>query len=116
MQNIVCTKDISDPANYFWNISLWVKNTGTQDVTLISAFINEVEVDRYGVTTFSPALDDDWATSMTTTTYLTRGNSTRIYFYIDPDKTGASLTSETAVNIKIHAASGMDYPRLISLT
>jgi hypothetical protein len=116
IQSVVCTKDISDPANYFWNISLLLKNTGTRDVTLISAFINEVEVDRYGVTTFTPASDDDWATSMSTTTYITSGNSTAVFFYIDPDKAGASLTSGTMVNLKIYSSGGIDYPKLIQLT
>ena len=116
IENAVCSKAISDPANYFWNISLSVKNTGTRDTTLISAFINEVEVDRYGVTAFTPASDDDWATSMSTTTYITMGNSTVIFFYIDPDKAGATLTSGTMVNIKIYSRGGMDYPKLIKLT
>lgn len=114
--NIKCTKDISNPVNYFWNISLSLKNTGTRDVTLISAFINEVEVDRYGVTTFTPASDDDWVTSMSTTTYITMGNSMAVFFYIDPDKAGATLSSGTMVNIKIYSSGGMDYPKLIQLT
>jgi flagellin-like protein len=116
IQSAVCYKDISDPANYFWNISLSVKNAGTRDTTLISAFINEVEVDRYDVTTFLPASDDDWATSMSTTTYITVGNSTGVFFYIDPDKAGATLTSGTMVNIKIYSSGGMDYSKLIKLT
>lgn len=116
IQNVKCTKAISDPANYFWAISLSVKNTGTRDVTLISAYINEVEVDRYGVTAFAPASDDDWATSMSTTTYLTVGNTTVIFFYIDPDQAGATLSSGTMVNIRISSSGGMDYPKLIQLT
>ncbi len=116
IQNVKCTKDISDSVNYFWNISLSLKNTGTRDVTLVSAYINEVEVDRYGVTTFTPASDDDWATSMSTTTYLTMGNSTVVFFYIDPDKTGTTLSSGTMVNIKIYSSGGMDYLKLILLT
>ena len=116
IQNVKCTKDIADAAHYFWNISLSVKNTGTRDVTLISAYINEVEVDRYGVTTFLPVSDDDWATSMSTTTYLTVGNTTDVFMYIDPDRAGATLSSGTMVTIKIYSSGGMDYPKLIQLT
>ena len=116
IQSAVCYKDVSGGADYFWNITMTLKNTGTRDATLISTFINEVEVDRYGATDFDPAVDNDWATSMSTTTYITSGNSTVVNFYIDPDRTGASLTSGTTVNIKIHSSGGMDYPKLVELT
>ena len=116
IQSAQCMKNVTDPAHYFWNITMTLKNTGTRDATLISCFINEVEVDRYGVTSYAPAIDNDWATSMSTTTYLTSGNSTVVYFYIDPDKATASLTSGTTVNIKIHSSGGMDYPKLVGLT
>ena len=114
IQSAVCFKDTSNPG-YFWNITMQLKNTGTRDATLVSCFINEVEVDHYGATSFDGSVPE-WATSMSTETYLTSGNSTTVYFYIDPDKADASLTSGTTVNIKIHSSGGMDYPKLVGLT
>jgi flagellin-like protein len=117
IQSAVCSKVIpAIEADYYWNITMTLKNTGTRDATLISAFINEVEVDEYDKTSYDGATDDNWATSMSTTTYLTSGNSTTVHFYIDPDRAGASLTSGTTVNIKIHSSGGMDYPKLVGLT
>ena len=115
IQSAVCYKDVTVPANYFWKITMTLKNTGTRDATLISAFINEVEVDSYGVTTYT-GTESNWATSMTETTYLTSGASTTVNFYIDPDKADASLSSGTTINIKIHSSGGMDYPKLVGLT
>ena len=114
IQSAQCAKVIpAIPANYYWNISMTLKNTGTRDATLISAFINEVEVDAYGITSYL-GTEDNYATSMNTTTYLTSGASCLVYFYIDPDS--GSLTSGTTVNIKIHSSGGMDYPKLVGLT
>jgi hypothetical protein len=115
IQSAVCYKDVSDPANYFWNITMTLKNTGTRDATLISAFINEVEVNAYGITSYA-GTESNWATSMATTTYLTSGASTVICFYIDPDKAGASLTSGTTIYVRIHSSGGMDYLKLVELT
>ena len=112
VQSAVCYKDITDPDNYFWNISMTLKNTGTRDATLISAFINEAEVDEYGVLDYTGD-EDNWATSMSQTEYITSGNYTVVFFYIDPD--ADTLSSGTTVNIKIHSSGGMDYPKLIEL-
>jgi flagellin-like protein len=116
IQSAVCYKEIPTgfPENYYWNITMTLKNTGTRDATMISAFINEQEVDHYGAITFDGATPE-WATSMTTTTYITSGNSTVVFFYIANDKVGATLSSGTTVNIKIHSSGGMDYPKLIEL-
>ncbi|MCW4037202.1 MAG: hypothetical protein NWF13_00535 [Candidatus Bathyarchaeota archaeon] len=113
IQSAVCYKEVSG-VDYFWNITMILKNTGTRDATMISAFINEVEVDGYAATTFTVG-DNDWKTSLSTTEYITSGNSTTVYFYIDPDKPDTSLSSGTTVNIKIHSSGGMDYPKLIEL-
>jgi len=96
-----------------WNITLTVKNTGTTEVTLLNLFINEQEVDTYGVPvpyTFS----DEWATTMTSTQVLQSGETLDIQVFLDHDR--STLSSGTAVNLRIHGASGMDFQKVVVLT
>lgn len=116
IQSSVCRKDTTDPLEQFWNISLTVKNTGTRDITLVSAFINGIEVDTYGVPLPSPVPQNEWSTTMDEEMYLATGVKATIYFYLDPDKSGVTISSGTTVNLRIHSSSGMDYPKLIGLT
>lgn len=114
IQNVVCKKVVSG-ADHYWNVTVYLKNTGTRGVTMLNAFINDREVDGYGATTFTIG-DDNWQTSMVQEQFLASGESTIILVYIDPDRPGTSLTSGTAVNINLHSAGGMDYPKLVTLT
>ena len=113
IQSGVCIKDGTDP-NYFWNITLKLKNSGTATSTLIGCFINEIEVSDYGVnaTTYTPA--SDAVTSMTDTFTVESGDAKFVHIYIDYDSYGY-LSSGTTVNVKIHSAGGMDYIKLIEL-
>jgi flagellin-like protein len=104
-----------------WNITMTLKNTGTRDTTLISLFINEAEVDTYGVDTSVTPYDftnpgSEWATNMTNTEVIQSGAETVINVYLCTPKAGSALSSGTTVNIKIHSAGGMDFPKLIELT
>ena len=101
-----------------WNITMTLKNTGTRDTTLISLFINEEEVDEYGVThtaSIPYAFSNVWATNMTNTQVITSGAELVVNVFIDSDKPGETLSSGTTVNIKIHSAGGMDFPKLVEL-
>ena len=97
-------------ANGNWTITMKLKNTGTAAATLISVFINNVEVGTYGVTSTA---DLATATNMTTTTSVTSGDAIMVKVYIGGSY--STLSSGTAVNIKIHSAGGMDYITLIEL-
>ena len=107
IQSAVCTV-----SNGNWTVAMKLKNTGTATTTLISAFINDVEVDQYGA---SGIVSNSWATTMTETTSITSGQTITIMFYVDPGKTGATLSSGTTVNIRIHSSGGMDYVKLVEL-
>jgi flagellin-like protein len=96
-----------------WIITLTLKNTGTMDVTLISLFINEDEVDNYGVTV-PYSFNDDWATNMTNMQVIRSGESLVINVFIDHDR--STLSSGTMVNLRVHSASGMDFPKAVELT
>jgi len=98
-----------------WTIEMKLKNTGTATATLLSVFINDVEVDLYDQT---GAVSGAWATSVNVTTantVLTSGQTLPVSIWIDSGKSGVTLSSGTTVNIKIHSAGGMDYIKLVEL-
>ena len=107
IQSGVCTYDAT---NGNWTIRLKLKNTGTGSATLISAFINDVEIGAYGVTSVGNGFS---ATNMTTATSIESGDSLVVELYIDG--TYSHLSSGTTINIKIHSAGGMDYIKLVEL-
>lgn len=107
IQTAICTLSGGN-----WTISMKLKNTGTATSTMIAAFINDAEVDQYG----QPGMVQNmWATNMTKSTTITSGQIITVNFYMDPGRVGSTLSSGTTVNIKIHSAGGMDYPRLVEL-
>lgn len=107
IQSGVCTVD----ANGNWTVSLKLKNSGSATATLISIFINDVEVDGYG----NSSQIGLWTTDMTESYSLTSGMSGTVNVYISSGKSTATLSSGTTVNIKLHSAGGMDYIKLIQL-
>ena len=109
IQTGVCSWNVTGT---YWKIKLKLKNTGTAAATLISAFINDVEVQNYDN---DAVLTNQTSTSMsdTSTTSIDSGAALTINMYIDQGY--LSLSSGTAVNIKIHSAGGMDYIELIEL-
>ncbi len=107
IQSGVCSVD----ANGNWTVALDLKNSGTATATLISIFINDVEIDTYNTT----AVAGEWTTDMTETYSLTSGLSGSINVYISSGNPNATLSSGTTVNIKVHSAGGMDYIKLVEL-
>jgi hypothetical protein len=109
IQSAVCTNN-----GTFWTIEMKMKNTGTATSSLISAFINEVEVDNYDET---GPVALAWATNInqTVTTVITSGDTVTVYFWMDSARAVTTLTSGTTVNIKIHSSGGMDYIKLVEL-
>ncbi len=92
-----------------WTVQLKVKNTGTATATLISAFVNDVEVNTYGVTVAGAG---EITTNQTTSTSIPSGASYVINVYVN---NYGFLSSGTTVNIKLHSAGGMDYIKLVEL-
>jgi len=108
IQTGICTYNVTDTV---WQISMKLKNTGTATSTMVAAFINDVEVQNYNVTTF---VTDSTATDMDpTTTTIQSGETYTIYFWIELGY--ENLSAGTTVNIKIHSAGGMDYIKLVEL-
>jgi flagellin-like protein len=113
LQNALCTSH-NTPSD--WNVTMTLKNTGTVDVTLLSLFINDVEVDTYGVADTGYTFVVEWATNMTNTEVITRGATLIINVYIAHNKAGSTLSPGTMVNVKIHSAGGMVFTKLVHLS
>ena len=107
IQSGSCSKDASGN----WTITMDLKNSGTATATLISIFINDVEIDFYG----EIPIATNFTTDMTDSYSLTSGMSGTINIYISSSKVGSTLSSGTTVNIKVHSAGGMDYIKLVEL-
>jgi hypothetical protein len=110
IQSAVVQSDGGSPPQ--WNVTLSLKNTGTRDTTLISVFINEVEIDAYGA---AGPVAGQWTTNMSNTEVVTSGNDIAIVVWLANPKTGSTISSGTTLNIKIHSAGGMDFPKLVEL-
>jgi hypothetical protein len=110
IQSGVCSK-LGAVGSEYWNVTLTMKNTGTATATLVSAFINNVEVTGYNA---SAAVDGEAVTDMSDATTIESGATFYVNMYVDYDNY-LSLSSGTTVNIKIHSAGGMDYIKLIEL-
>jgi flagellin-like protein len=110
IQSAVVQSDGGSPPQ--WNVTLSLKNTGTRDTTLISVFINEMEIDAYGA---AGPVTGQWTTNMTNTEVITSGNDIVIVVWLANPKPGSTVSSGTTVNIKIHSAGGMDFPKLVEL-
>ena len=106
IQSAIVTRDAGSGN---WTIQLKVKNTGTAVATMISAFVNNVEVDTYAV---SLAGVNEITTNQTTSEAIASGESMIINVYIN---NFGYLSSGTTVNIKLHSAGGMDYIKLVEL-
>jgi hypothetical protein len=108
IQTGICTYNVTDTC---WTIEMKLKNTGTATSTMVAAFINDVEVENYGASTF---VANSTATDMDpTTTTIKSGETYTIYFWIELGY--KNLSAGTTVNIKLHSAGGMDYIKLVEL-
>jgi hypothetical protein len=106
VESASCIKNGTD-----WIVELTITNSGPKPATLMHAYINKFEVDVYN----SSVVPDQWSTSMAQSQLLSSGETLLVSFYIDPDRTGSTLTSGTLVEVSIHSASGMDFPKMIIL-
>lgn len=88
-----------------WTISFVMKNSGTTTASLLSIFINDVEIDTYNTT----AVAGEWTTDMTSPRTITSGQTISVTVYVSSSRAGSTLSSGTTVNIKFHSAAGMDY-------
>ncbi|MCY0868379.1 MAG: DUF4352 domain-containing protein [Desulfurococcus sp.] len=109
----------------YWNITLEVKNVGTTDATIDQIFINGKPYTAYGdnitvsevtVSTNTMQTNTTTPTMQTNTTTpplsLPAGSNITILITIKKD---AGFTSGQMVEIKLHTASGKEYPKMVTL-
>jgi flagellin-like protein len=101
IQSSVCTWNST--GNY-WKIELSMKNKGPSSSTLMETFVNNAEVQNYGI---NAPMAGETSTNMTSTTSIMSGASLTVNVYISQGY--GSLSSGTSVNIKLHSSSGYDY-------
>ena len=85
-----------------WDVYLKVTNTGTADATLDNIFINGKPWSTYS----------DIGLNVTLPYSLPAGNSVTIDISIG---SGSGLKSGQSIEVKVHTASGQEYPKLTNL-
>ncbi len=94
-----------DSGNSQWNVTINLKNTGSADATITSLLING-----------KPWDDSSFGGNVSMTTSLpvpvTTGHTATITFTIDQ---GGGFTAGVSIEIKLHSASGQDYPKTLQL-
>ena len=113
-QSVVCDKVVnaSITGGFYWTIMMTLNNTGTRDVTLKSAFINETRARDYGV---NYAVDNAYVTNMTTATFIPMGKVSCVAFYLSAQHPVFDLTAGTTICVEISCYGGMDYREFIEL-
>ncbi len=104
---------VSTDADLNWIIAITLKNSGTATATLESVFINNIAATN---ATYVPGVMN---TTITDLSYspayqLTSGDEQTFTVYIGVNY--RTLSPGTTINLKVHSASGMDYPKLVELT
>ena len=95
-----------------WIVALTVKNSGTATATLESVYVNKVVCTNGS----APTAAVDTITSdlsYSSAAQLTSGDEQTFNVWVGVNY--GTLSSGTTVNINIHSASGMDYPKLVEL-
>ena len=90
-----------------WTITLKAKNTGTADATIDNVFINGKPVSAIDAASITSPTD--LASDGTYT--LSAGSEVVIEISIND----GDFTSGQSVEVKIHTASGQEYPKLVNL-
>lgn len=94
----------------YWKIELSMKNNGPTTSKLMEAFVNNAEVQTYGV---DAPVAGETSTNMTASTWIASGASIKVNVYISQGY--GTLSTGTSVNIKLHSTSGYDYLSMNSL-
>ena len=91
-----------------WEATLILKNTGSADATIVSAYVNNVPIGSW-----SPVITWNQPSQFS----IRSGEQITLILYISTSVTSPStLSSGTTINVKLHSAGGMDYIKLVELT
>jgi flagellin-like protein len=108
VKSAVCTQDSYGN----WVVAVTLKNSGTATSTLETVYVNNAVCSNG--TTPGSALDTLTTDLSYSDAYqLTSGEEQSFNVWVGA--TYGTLSSGTTVNVKIHSAGGMDYPKLVEL-
>jgi len=116
-ENLQIITAYADGSTGNWTIYLTVKNVGTTDATIDNIFINGKPLPT-GTNANITANYGDNNTSFNPTTGipLKAGQSTTITIYINNTSTSiGTFSSGQMVEVKLHTASGKEYPKQVTL-
>lgn len=102
-----------------WNITINVKNTGSADAALDNVFINGKPFNVFSGTKLCVQYNGAVYNSTTAdlSAVVNSGASDNLCLYIKADSDqGITFSSGLTLDIKLHTASGKEYPKLIELT
>jgi len=108
IKSAVCTQD----GDLNWIVAVTLKNSGTAIATLDAVYVNN-DACTNGTTPSTPLATITSDLSYSNAYQLTQGEEQAFYVWIGA--TYSTLSSGTTVNIKIHSAGGMEYPKLVEL-
>jgi len=104
VENLQITSAYADGGNGRWTIYLTVKNVGTTDATIDNIFINGKPLRDVG------AISDPDLTSTTVT--IKAGDPPRT---ITINIQSTEFVSGQMVEVRLHTASGKEYPKMVTL-
>ena len=102
-----------------FTITLTVKNTGTSAASIDNVFLNGISaLSASGTITVhwsGPATSQDWSSGTSFSLGPGREATITITFDDDTDWGNGRLTHGVSVEVKLHTASGKEYPKLVVL-
>ncbi len=98
-----------------WNVTCFVKNTGSADATIDNAFINAKPFAAYNHvvvkynSTYYPASGD------LSVAIMPGGSTTVNLLLLEGPDVGLVFSAGSTLDVKFHTASGKEYPKIIEL-
>jgi len=106
VENLQITYAYAEKITDDWRITLRVENKGTGTATIDEVFINNRPIERTNITIRRP---DNTSSPMPAS--IDPGQSLSIEITL----TGPGFTSGQQVEVKLHTASGKEYPKMVTL-
>jgi len=93
-----------------WEIVLVVKNSGSRDATITEIFINDQPI-----STTTKAASANVTEGQPVLIPVQYGKTGKLILYILEDES-VGFTAGTRIEVKLHTAANMDYPRMMNLS
>ena len=100
-----------------WNVTIELKNTGSQDATLTNVFVNDAPIKDYVGQAYLCCNGQNMSSSSDLSSIsisIAKGNSVTIVLQLR-ESTTSGFTAGTTTSIKLHTAAGKDYPTSVKL-